>query len=73
MVFYGSGSILEIKTNVGNFRHYQILRKSDEIKKNFFNKKVSEIHKYLAGNWTRPKDEVPYIRDGLMYLLLLSS
>ena len=65
MVFYDSGSIFQIKTNLGNFRNYEILRKSEEIKRNFFNKKASDIHKYFPGNWTRPNDEVPYIRDGL--------
>ena len=73
MVFNGSGSIFQIKTNLGNFRNYEILRKSEEIKRNFFNKKASDIHKYFPGNWTRPNDEVPYIRDGLMtsYLNLM--
>ena len=42
------------------------MRKSEEIKRNFFNKKASDIHKYFPGNWTRPNDEVPYIRDGLI-------
>ena len=65
MVFYDSGSIFQIKTNLGNFRNYEILRKSDKVSKNFNNKKALEIPKYLAGNWTRTKDEVPNIRDGL--------
>ena len=69
MVFYGLGSIFQIKTNLGNFRNYEILRKSEEIKRNFFNKKASDIHKYFPGNWTRPNDEVPYIRDGLVLRL----
>ena len=68
MVFYGSGSIFQIKTNLGNFRNYEILRKSDKVSKNFNNKKALEIPKYLAGNWTRTKDEVPNIRDGLSYI-----
>ena len=41
------------------------MRKSEEIKRNFFNKKASDIHKYFPGNWNRPNEEVPYIRDGL--------
>ena len=65
MVFYGSGSIFQIKTNLGNFRNYEILRKSDKVSKNFNYKKALEIPKYLAGNWTRTKDEVSNIRDGL--------
>ena len=59
----------EIKTNLGNsrnFRNFEILRKSDKIKENFYNKKASELRKYLAGNWTRPNDEVPTIRHGLL-------
>ena len=69
MVFNGSGSIFQIKTNLGNFRNYEILRKSDKVSKNFNNKKALEIPKYLAGNWTRTKDEVPNIRDGLVHRL----
>ena len=42
MVFYGSGSISEIKTNFGNFRIYQILRKSDV---------GQRIHSYKQGSY----------------------
>ena len=66
MVFNGSGSIVRNQNKSWKFRNYEILRKSEEIKRNFFNKKASDIHKYFPGNWTRPNDEVPYIRDGLM-------
>ena len=66
MVFNGSGSIVRNQNKSWKFRNYEILRKSEEIKRNFFNKKASDIHKYFPGNWTRPNDEVPYIRDGLL-------
>ena len=66
MVFNGSGSIVRNQNKSWKFRNYEILRKSEEIKRNFFNKKASDIHKYFPGNWTRPNDEVPYIRDGLV-------
>ena len=42
MVFYGSGSISEIKTNFANFRNYQILRKSDV---------GQRIHSYKQGSY----------------------
>ena len=69
MVFYGSGSILEIKTNLRNFRNYQILRKSDGSHKNH---KIKEgfYRCFLAAcNWTKQKNEVPIIRDGLVEVL----
>ena len=69
MVFNGSGSIVRNQNKSWKFRNYEILRKSEEIKRNFFNKKASDIHKYFPGNWTRPNDEVPYIRDGLVHCL----
>ena len=66
MVFNGSGSIVRNQNKSWKFRNYEILRKPDSKKRNFINKKASDIHKYFPGNWTRPNDEVPYIRDGLM-------
>ena len=42
MVFYGSGSISENKTNFANFRNYQILRKSDV---------GQQIHSYKQGSY----------------------
>ena len=42
MVFYGSGSISENKTNFANFRNYQILRKSDV---------GQRIHSYKQGSY----------------------
>ena len=63
MDFQKSKQTLNISFFFGN---YEILRKSDKVSKNFNNKKALEIPKYLAGNWTRTKDEVPNIRDGLL-------
>ena len=70
MVFYGSGSIFRIQNKLGNFRNYQILRKSDELQQNVYDKEASKLRDLLAGNQTRPKNQVPNIRDDLFCKIL---
>ena len=54
-----------------NFGKYQILKRSDELQKNFYNEKALEIYQLLPCNWTRPKDEQPFIKHGLMYVFIV--
>ena len=59
------------EANFGKFRNYEILTKSDKIKKNLWNTKALEIRQFPAGNWTRPKNKVPKIRHGLAHRFLI--
>ena len=61
----------KIKTNFWKsdiFFQAWILTKSDELQKNFYNEKALEIYQLLPCNRTKPKDEQPFIKHGLMML-----
>ena len=59
----------KIKTNFSKiviFSKKQILTRSDELQKNFYNEKALEIYQLLPCNRTRLKDEQSFIKHGLL-------